>query len=71
MTRLDIRHLVKWYLDKRGVVENRFHDNFPSNSLAKHFIESQPKLSEHVAEYIKKAQADVNKEIMTEYFSNL
>lgn len=71
LTRVDVQVLVKNYLDEKCKTESRFTNNTPSAAWIKHFIESDPVLSERLVQNINRSRASVSAEMINEYFDNL
>ena len=70
MTGLDIRLLVKEYLDHSGVNEFRFKQNCPGVDWLRGFI-ARHKLSKRFADNVKSARAEITREAVITYFDNL
>ena len=69
---LDLRYLVKGYLDKRGLVEPRFKQNMPGTEWVTTFMKRQEQtLSQRICQNIKRSRAAVTPEIVNDYFDNL
>ena len=64
---LDLRFIVKDYLSKQGrVVKKKFKNNLPSRDCAKLFVDRHStQLSVRLAANIKRARAEVSKEVGT------
>ena len=60
---LDLRYLVKQYLDRKGVNEKMFKNNLPSHEYVLHFLRRNPELTNRFANNIKRARAKVSKEV--------
>ena len=67
---LDIRFIVKSYLDKRGIVDTRFNDNLPGIDWVTSFMKRH-NLTKRVADNVKSQRAAVNADVINEYFENL
>ena len=67
---LDIRLLVKKYLDKRGISEKRFSDNLPGIDWVRSFMKRH-QLTKRVADNVKSNRALVNSDVINSYFDNL
>ena len=52
-----LRHLVKNYLDRKGVRVVRFQDNLPGHEFVIHFKKRHPELTERFAGNIKRSRA--------------
>ena len=68
---LDLRYLVKEYLDRKGVVEKRFKNNMPSSEFLHHFKRRHPEITQRFASNIKRSRAMVSEEVITNYFDHL
>lgn len=72
LTIFDVRCVVKKYLDKKGVVESRFKDNFPGSKWAKGFLARQcNELKKRMCTNIKRARAAITPEAIEAYFEEL
>lgn len=71
MTRNEIRTLVKQFLDRKGVRIKQFENNLPGVEWFYKFLERNKILTERFAQNIKRCRANINREIVQEYFSNL
>ena len=67
----DLRYLVKSYLDRKGVQEPRFQNNYPSREFVYHFKNRHPEITERFAGNIKRSRAAVTKETIDQYFDHL
>lgn len=71
-TSMDIRILVQHFLNKNGVKEVRFRNNLPGYDWVKNFLNRNKSiLSERLAENIKRSRAEINPELIKQYFDNL
>lgn len=71
LTCLDIRLIVKGYLDRKGRHETIFKNNLPGEDWMRGFLSRNPVLSERLAQNIKRARAEVDVSTMSEYFQEL
>jgi hypothetical protein len=67
---LDIRCLVKSYLDKQGVQDRRFTNNIPGNDWLYSFM-TRHNLTARLADNVKPARAEISAQAVDEYFSEL
>ena len=70
MTGIDIKLLVKDYLDHSGVQDSRFKNNCPGDDWLKSFI-SRHKLTQRLADNVKPARAEVDAAKVHCYFDEL
>ena len=69
---MDIRFLVKGYLDKRGVSIRRFQVNLPSKDWVNSFVRRNCDIVAHrIRQNIKPSGASLSPVIIEAYFSNL
>lgn len=72
VTPLDLRFIVKTYLDSTGRKEERFTNNMPGKRWAESFLYRHKKtLSHRFGSNIKRNRAMVNEEILGNFFDNL
>ena len=72
MDRLDLRLIIKGYLDRRGIEMKRFKDNLPGTELADSFLRRHhDKTAQRMCQNIKRSRASVSPEIIHEYFDNV
>lgn len=71
LTRSDIRHIVKGYLDRKGIRIAKFRDNMPGEEWFYRFLSRNNRVTERLAQNIKRVRANVTRESIVEYFSNL
>lgn len=71
LTRSDIRHLVKDYLDRKGLKVAKFIDSMPGGDWFYKFLERNNCLTERLAQNIKRVKAAVYRESIVDYFSSL
>lgn len=67
---MDIRLLVKDYLDRCGINDSRFKNNFPGTDWLLSFVKRH-KLTRRLADNVKPARAEINIESVSEYFDEL
>ena len=70
LTGLDIRLLVKDYLDRAGVHDSRFCNSCPGEDRLKSFI-CRHKLTQRLADNVKTARAEIDATGISEYFDEL
>ena len=70
LTGMDIRLLVKAYLDRIGVHDNRFKDNCPGPDWLKSFVKRH-KLTQRLADNVKPARAEIDAASVNMYFDEL
>jgi hypothetical protein len=69
---MDIRCLVKSYLDRKNIYEPRFKNNLPGQDWVKGFLKRHKEvLAERMCQNIKRARAGVSRDTLHEYFNNL
>ncbi|XP_050560611.1 uncharacterized protein LOC126912470 [Spodoptera frugiperda] len=69
---LDLRYIVKMYLDKIGIIHKRFKDNFPGPDFVQSFLlRHKNEISQRVCENIKRVRAKVSPDTIKEYFIEL
>lgn len=69
---IDLRFVIKGYLDKMGIVVKRFKDNMPGVDYVKSFLRrNDKKISMKFSQNIKRARAAVSPEIIESYFDEL
>ena len=69
---LDIRFLVKGYLDGRGVSIRRFRENLPSKDWVNSFVKRNCEIVAHrICQNIKPSRASLSPAVIEVYFSNL
>ena len=66
----DIRCLLKQYLDRTGTIHNFFKDNMPGIDWVQGLVKRN-RLTQRVSDNVKAARADVNEEIISNYFNQL
>ena len=71
LTRLDVRYIVKSYLDRQGKRIKQFDNNMPGLEWYYGFSTRNRVLTERMAENIKRCRAELNSESIQEYFINL
>lgn len=62
LTRSDIRHLVKSNLDRKGMRIAKFRDNMPGKEWFYCFLNRNKRLTERLAQNIKRVRANVTRE---------
>ena len=67
---LDVRFLVKSYLDKQGVADNRFKNNLPGIDWLKSFMKRHC-LTARLADNVKPSWAEINAVTVGSYFDEL
>lgn len=69
---MDLRYIVKMYLDKLGVQHKRFKNNFPGPDFVQGFLRRhKDKISQRICENIKRSRAAVSPETIKQYHSEL
>jgi hypothetical protein len=69
---LELRLIVKSYLDARGLTVEHFKDNLPGRDWALGFLKRHKRIvSQRVCQNIKQKRAKTTREDILEYFSNL
>lgn len=72
LTPLDIKILVKGWLDRQGIRMRTFRNNLPGNDWVKGFLKRHCReLTVRLSENIKRARAEVSKEMVEEFFKEL
>ena len=72
LTSVDVRYIVKGYLDRSGKREKRFRNNLPGVEWATSFLKRHSRiLSVRLSENIKRARAEVTKTTVQEYFDTV
>lgn len=72
MDTLDLRMIVKSFLDRRGVNEQRFKDNLPGREWVSSFLKRhKKKLSQRMCQNIKRSRANKPREEYEQYFQHL
>ena len=71
-SRLDLRLLVKSYLDRSNRTVKRFKENLPGDEWAKSFIKRHAKdIQPQLCQNIKTTRAEMSREELIKYFDNL
>ncbi|XP_063216021.1 uncharacterized protein LOC134527346 [Bacillus rossius redtenbacheri] len=71
-TILDLRLVVKSYLDRLGRIERRFQRNLPGKDWADLFLRRHKKeLTQRTARPISRVRAALDKDVIVEYFNHL
>ena len=65
-----IRCLLKWYLDRTGTVHKVFKNTMPGIDWICGFIKRN-QLTQRISDNVKAAQAEVNEDIINNYFNEL
>nr|XP_023018090.1 jerky protein homolog-like [Leptinotarsa decemlineata] len=68
---IDIKHIVKHYLSKRGLTEPGFIENLPGTDWFNGFMKRNPNLTIKLAENTKRVRAALSYESVEDYFRNL
>lgn len=72
LEKIDIRYIVKAYLDRKGIRVAKFNNNMPGVDWANLFcLRHKESLTERLCENIKRARASVSREIINKYFDHL
>lgn len=70
LDKMDIRFLVKTYLDRKNVTEARFKDNMPGEDWVITFMKRH-NLTKRVADNVRISRALVNEDVINAFFDNL
>ena len=70
ITGLEIRKLVKSYLDKQGIVDSTFRNNLPGPDWLNSFMKRH-NLTQRIADNVKVKRAEISPNMISEYFENL
>jgi len=69
---MDLRLIVKGYLDQRGTTVRRFKNNMPGSEWAASFLRrDRQALAQRLCQNIKRSRAAVSGETINKYFDNL
>ncbi|XP_045497433.1 MFS-type transporter clz9-like [Colias croceus] len=72
MDSLDLRYIIKMYLDKLGVTNTRFKNNMPGPDFVQCFLNRhKDKISQRICQNIKRSRAAVSPETITSFFEEL
>lgn len=71
LTKLDIRLIIKQFLDRIGRQESRFRNNMPGKDFINLFLKRHPELSVRFSENIKRCRAAVGANLINSYFDQL
>ena len=72
LSSMDVRYIVKGFLDRSGRREVRFKNNLPGVEWATSFLKRHSRvLSVRLCENIKRARAEVTKQTVEEFFQNI
>lgn len=70
-THMDIRIMVKSYLDRKGLRERRFKENLPGNDWLQLFLKRHHELTVRLAQNMKRSRSEITAVEMNAYFDNL
>lgn len=65
------RLVAKSFLDKKGIVVQKFKDNLPGDDWARSLLNRHKILGQRIATNISRSRAEVSSEIINSYFDNL
>ncbi|XP_046394382.1 uncharacterized protein LOC124162069 [Ischnura elegans] len=68
---IDLRLVVREYLNRMGRKEKVFKDNFPGMEWVRGFLSRRRELTVRLGENIKRVRAAVTREVLEKYFNNL
>uniref|UniRef100_A0A6P7FV29 Uncharacterized protein LOC114331403 n=1 Tax=Diabrotica virgifera virgifera TaxID=50390 RepID=A0A6P7FV29_DIAVI len=68
---MELRQIIKSYLNRQGKNITRFKDNTPGIDWVKSFLSRHKDLTARIASNIKRSRAALNADQMTEYIENL
>ena len=72
LDRMDLRLIIKSYIDRERRSEPRFQNNMPGEDWVKSFIARQSDtIKEKLASNVKRSHAAVSREVINDYFDNL
>lgn len=71
VTSLDLRFVIKAYLDKKGVTVRQFKNNIPGPDWVKSFLKRHHTLTMRTSSNIKKVRAALDSDQVNKYFDNL
>ncbi|KAJ8958362.1 hypothetical protein NQ314_006423 [Rhamnusium bicolor] len=71
VTEMELRHIIKTYLNQKGRKVSRFRDNLPGKDWVKSFLRRHKDLTARFASNIKRSRAALNETQMTEYINHL
>lgn len=72
LERIDLRHIVKMYLDSSNITVSRFKNNFPGPDFAESFLNRHSdKISKRISQNIKISRAKVSSDTLKAYFTEL
>lgn len=71
VTPLELRFIVRSYLNRTGRTVTRFKENLPGNEWVISFTKRHPQLTMRFASNIKKCRAAVNEKTLRDYIDNL
>lgn len=70
-TDLDLRYIIKCFLDKQGRTVKCFKNNLPGPDWSYSFRKRHPTLSVRTASNIKRVRAAIDEKVISDYFDNL
>lgn len=71
-TPMDVRRLVKQFLDRKGVQMNRFKNNLPGRQWLTNFLKrNKDRLTLRFCENVKRSRAQVSAAVINDYFNNI
>lgn len=68
---LDLRKIVKGYLDRKGVIIRNFTNDLPGAKWVRLFLKRHAALIQRLAANIKSVRAVISPDIVNKYFDNL
>ncbi|XP_060802603.1 uncharacterized protein LOC132902258 [Amyelois transitella] len=69
---LDLRYIIKMYLDKLGITHKRFKNNLPGPDFFHGFLNRhKEKISQRICQNIKRSRAAVSAAVIKKYFEEL
>lgn len=71
LTKVDLKLLIKGYLDRCGRTEKRFKNNIPGDEFIRGFLQRHQDIRERFGQNIKRVRAEINTESINEYFDRL
>lgn len=72
LTKLDVRLVVKGFLDRKGCTELRFQNNMPGPDWVESFLNrNKGDLTQRLCQNIKRSRANVDNDILNKYFDEL
>lgn len=70
-THMEIRSMIKSFLDRKGVHERRFKEKLPGNDWLQLFLKRHCELTVRMAQNMKRSRSEVTAIEMNVYFDNL